>query len=707
MPPSALSSFPLPKPSRLLPLAFGSVTLLFANACTTAQKTRALDQRAAEIIADKQIAGLGDASEFTIERPEYTLRRRLLSDHDLAFFGPASLGSAAAPADPATAGTIGSTSVPVPSSLSLPPPERPPLPSPFILSLNEALQIAAANSRAYQGQKEAVFRSALALDLAREEFRTSFAGLVSTLYRQNRTDLDNPGGIVTERQETAATLRATQALKTGGQLTLRLGIDLVKLLQPGGFTTESVFGDASISVPLLRGAGRRVAAEGLTQAERNTLYAIYDFEDYKRGFAVGIARQYLSALQNDDRVRNAEENYRSLIIASRRARRLLQAGSLPPIQVDQAIQDELRARNRWVSARAAAEGSLDNFKLQLGLPVDAVIQLQRSEFEALSATYALAGADEVPPAIEVAADDAALPADAAVILEEESPVPPGPFELPYDEALQLAFERRLDLRIADGRVADARRALAIGVNRFLPNLDLQVQGRSDAETFERLDANTGSYSAGLFLDLPLNRTRETIAYRQSLIALESAVRSVQELEDRIKLDIRSRLRALREARDSLHIQGLSVTLARRRVRGADLNLQAGRVPIRDLLEAQEALLSAQNALASAAVAYRLAELDLQRDLGVLIVTPDGLWREFTPSPSADLDPSAVPDPLEATDPSPNPDPLANPAGPTAPASLSPPPSLAEPDPLAGPASPASPTSPTAPPTPASPTAPAP
>ncbi len=667
MPPSSAHlAFPQNIPRWLL-LAVGSAALLFTSACTTAQKTRALNKRADQIIAEKQRAGLGAVADFTIERPEFTLRRRLLSDHELAFFGPASLGPAALPpldTPPAVA----------PFPARAPASDRPALPSPFIVSLDEALQIAAANSRAYQSQKESVFRSALALDLAREEFRTSFSGLVSTLYRQNRTALDTPGGIVTEQQETSAVVQASQALKTGGQLTLRLGIDLLKLLQPGGFTTESVFGDASITVPLLRGAGRRVAAEGLTQAERNTLYAIYDFEEFKRGFAVGVARQYLSALQNDDRVRNAAENYRSLIVSSRRARRLLQAGSLPPIQVDQATQDELRARNRWVSARAAAEASLDNFKLQLGLPVDAVVELQRSEFEALSTTtpVAVAEADEVPPAIEVAAveEAAALPADAAVILEEDSPVPPGPLELPYPFALQLAFENRLDLRIADSRVADARRAIAIGVNRLRPNLDLQLRGRTDADSFDRLDADSGAYSAGLFLDLPLNRTRETIAYRQNLIALEAAVRSVQELEDRVKLDLRSRLRALREARDSLHIQGLSVRLARRRVRGADLNLQAGRVPIRDLLEAQEALLSAQNALAAAAVAYRLAELDLQRDLGILVVTPAGLWREYTPAPTPaplapapELPPAPPPVPAPELPPFPPPVPILAPVPP--------------------------------------------
>jgi outer membrane protein TolC len=127
--------------------------------------------------------------------------------------------------------------------------------------------------------------------------------------------------------------------------------------------------------------------------------------------------------------------------------------------------------------------------------------------------------------------------------------------------------------------------------------------------------------------LPFERTTEAVAYRLSYVALESAVRQMQALEDAIKLAVLNRLRELREARESLRIQSISVDLARRRVRGANLNLEAGRVEIRDLLEAQEDLLSAQNGQTAAAVDFRVAQLALQRDLGVLQVDTRGLWRE--------------------------------------------------------------------------------
>jgi len=147
----------------------------------------------------------------------------------------------------------------------------------------------------------------------------------------------------------------------------------------------------------------------------------------------------------------------------------------------------------------------------------------------------------------------------------------------------------------------------------------------------RLRPRDGTYSALVELDLPFERTQERNLYRDSLIRLERAVRAVQEKEDQVKLEVRSRLRALLQARESVLIQAQAVELARKRVRSTNMFLQAGRAQIRDLLDAQEALLSAQNAQSAALVNYRVGELELQRDLGLLRVSIDGVWEEYNPN----------------------------------------------------------------------------
>ncbi|MHC4115850.1 MAG: TolC family protein [Planctomycetota bacterium] len=102
------------------------------------------------------------------------------------------------------------------------------------------------------------------------------------------------------------------------------------------------------------------------------------------------------------------------------------------------------------------------------------------------------------------------------------------------------------------------------------------------------------------------------------------------LEDKIKLAIRNELRDLFATRESLQIQAKAVLVAEKRVKSVNLFLEAGRAEIRDLLEAQDSLLSAQNSLTAAVVSYRVAELELQRDIGLLKIDEKGLWEEYSP-----------------------------------------------------------------------------
>ena len=589
--------------------------------CSAQRYRTSVDRTAYRIIENKQQEALGHTNIFTVESAANELRQRLLVEQNLPRSSPASLGSQylePIPHWPQDNYLESAHRLPLDASDAT----RPPV----VLSLVDALQIAARNNRQYQRNKEDLFRAALDLDFERDEFRTTFAGLLAGSYQHDRTALGFADGVVEEDLQASGVLNAGQQFKNGTQFSLQLGWNLLQLLRPEWATSDSVFADASISIPLLRGAGRHIVTEPLTQAERNIIYAIYEFEDFKRSFAVQVADRYLSVLQSLNQVQNAEENYRGLIASTRRARRQLDAGNLPPIQVDQAIQSELSARNRWVSARASYAAALDSFKILLGLPTDAELSLDSAELERLSEAVGTV----LEGGVEIEYESEIPPADAPIVLEEPSTENAGPLELEPDYAIRLALENRLDLRIARGRVYDAQRRIVLAADRLRTEISLFGSASLAADRVQDISFNEGNYNALLNVDLPLERTAEAIAYRESYINLEQAVGNLQDLEDGIKLDVLDRLRILREARESLHIQALSVELARRRVRGANLNLQAGRAEIRDLLEAQEDLLSAQNSLTAATVDYRVAELALQRDLGLLQVDSDGLWKEFEP-----------------------------------------------------------------------------
>ena len=48
--------------------------------------------------------------------------------------------------------------------------------------------------------------------------------------------------------------------------------------------------------------------------------------------------------------------------------------------------------------------------------------------------------------------------------------------------------------------------------------------------------------------------------------------------------------------------------------------------MRDILEAESALLTAQNALCTAVVEWRMCDLSLRTAMGILAVGDDGAWR---------------------------------------------------------------------------------
>lgn len=609
------------------------IACLALGGCRSPESYRVEADRVGNKIIDQAwIDAMGRTEEgFTIEPAQDTLRRRLLLDQNLPMRLPASAGSSDDLRIKQWPDESYFEDMPDPSAINdeVFPRSTDTLLIPK-LTLNEALQIAASNSRTYQSQKETVFQTALRLDLERNSFRSIWSGVVDTSASTNLGVSTETTGIVNQDS-----LSVSKQFKNGSQFLGLLAVDLAKLLSGSRDSSTGISLDTSLSIPLLRGSSQFVVTEPLTQAQRDVVYSIYRFERFKRTFSVQIASDYLSVLQQMDRVDNAVENYKRVVASTRRARRLADAGRLPEIQVDQSVQDELRARNSWISAIQSFELSLDRFKISLGLPTDAQIQLDTNEFRVLLSSTRYAQYLNPTQTNEKTKTPAA---DAPVVLDPPSMSDAGPMELDEADAILIALMNRLDLRATVGEIVDAQRGVAIAADNLRADITLlgsaslgESRSLSSASSDDaQLRTDRGFYSLLLGIDLPFERTSERNSYRNALIGYEQTIRQFQDAEDQVKLDVRSILRNLLEARESIKIQAESVRVAQRRVDSTDLFLQAGRAEIRDLLEAQNALNSAQNALTSAVVNYRIGELELQRDLGVLEVSSLGLWEEFDP-----------------------------------------------------------------------------
>jgi outer membrane protein TolC len=477
----------------------------------------------------------------------------------------------------------------MPSSFSIedegePLPAEQPASATRVFSLKDALRTAVEDSREYQTEKETLYSQGLALSSARHEFNPRFFGTASAMVE---------GGDGDETVTSILSLGMTKMLATGADLSISITTTLFRVLS--GEDPEEVAAsaiNASLIQPLLRGAGRDVALENLTQTERDMVYGIRDFVRFRKSFSVDIAKSYYNLLEQKDQVRNAWSNYTNLLDDAKRATLMAEAGRLPPFQLDQTNQDVLRARDRWIRTLQSYANVLDEFKIDLGLPTDILIEPDPAEL------------DKVIPFLST------------------------PVATNAGDAIEVALENRLDLKNRQDQVGDAERKVIVAENALKAGLDLILEYEGNTEDDTKVLKFSGGdqrYGAGLDLDLPFDRRFERNVYRQSLINIAAAERDLTEGIDRIKLDVRDAFRNLQRSRESYEIQKTSQALAQRRVDSTIMLQQAGRADTRDVLDAREALVQAQDAVTAALVDYFNASVDLLLATETLTIDDEGFW----------------------------------------------------------------------------------
>lgn len=457
------------------------------------------------------------------------------------------------------------------------------------LSLDQALGYAIKNSREYQSEKEKLYLTALNLTGERHNFRPSFFG--RTRAESNRL---SDG----ERTGTASTdLGINQALRTGGSLGISIANDLLRYFTGDPRRSAASVLNLNVTQPLLRGAGSKIAAERLTQANRNVVYAVRDFSHFQNTFSVEIVNDYFDLLQLKNVIFNEYNNYES-----RRANKEYLTARVdresPEAQGD-AKQDELQAKNRYISSITSYRNALDRFKITLGLPQTTNLRLDDKEIDLIRA----AGAKSL--------------------------------YLGSQEGFLVALDNRLPLFNQIDRFEDNKRQVAIAANQLKADLNIigssslnSAGGPTDYADFDFKNVRT---SVGLQLNLPLDRLRERNDYRATLINFESATRTLGQNFDELRNLLDRRIRELEQFRQSYQIQQNAVVLAKNRVEGNQLRLKAGTVIFRRLSESQDALISTQNAETRALVDYLGARLNLLIDLGVLQSDQKRYWLKENPS----------------------------------------------------------------------------
>jgi outer membrane protein TolC len=373
-----------------------------------------------------------------------------------------------------------------------------------------------------------------------------------------------------------------QKLPYGGEVVAQGLVNFVDALDSNVVGGETASVALSGTIPLLRGAGM-VNLEPLINGERELVYQVRTFENFRRDFVISIASQYFRLLNLQQAVLNRKLNYASFITLTERSRALYSVGRVGYIELQRALQEQLSAEDDLISSQESYLSALDDYKILLGMPTDQNVEI-------------------VPVELNVS-----LP------------------KVTEAEAVALALKYRLDLQTSRDEVDDARRHVSNARNGLLPDLNLSGQtqiGNRLSSPASSLDERNNTYSASLDLDLPIDRVAERNVYRAALIGVRKAERDLDTLKDQVVSDIRESLRLIQESQLTLQIQRQGITLAEKRRENAYELLRSGKsTSTRDLVEAEQSLLRARDAFESARATLQINVLRFLRNNGTLRIDP--------------------------------------------------------------------------------------
>ena len=232
------------------------------------------------------------------------------------------------------------------------------------LRMEDAYRLALLHSREYQTENENLFLSAL--NVSEQRF-----GFESRLFLPSTTGFTSSGNTTRLTNNESLSLRKVGI--AGSSLLVSFANDLVWTFPGSVSPTVGTIFSWSFSQPFLRGAGRDVVLEDLTQSERRFLAAIRSLERYRREFFLAITTEgnsYLNLLQRQQAIRIREANVATQRSVVAQFKALVEAGRINNQQLQFTQSSLYRAQEGLLRLKNQYQFSVDSYKVDLGLPPD-------------------------------------------------------------------------------------------------------------------------------------------------------------------------------------------------------------------------------------------------------------------------------------------------------------------------------------------------
>lgn len=273
------------------------------------------------------------------------------------------------------------------------------------IDADSSVELALLHSPRYQQQVEELYLSALDVSIQRFAFDAQFGLGYRGAFATSGKDRPGNGGdssseltLSTFSDQGGDSLVMRKMYASGGELLVGFANTLMWEFSGPDRHSANTLIDFSIIQPLLRGGGKNIAMEQLTQSERTLLANVRQLERFKQEFYVEVvagrvatnavnrnlvalsgilngfsntafqAGGYLGLLQALQDIRNQRSNIAALQSSVAQLDAFFVAGRIDFFQVELARQALFSAQSRLINSERNLETALDVFKVTMGLP---------------------------------------------------------------------------------------------------------------------------------------------------------------------------------------------------------------------------------------------------------------------------------------------------------------------------------------------------
>lgn len=437
----------------------------------------------------------------------------------------------------------------------------------FIFTLESAVSRALNYNRQLLDTVEGLTQAQYGIDLAKSDFNISITPNSQAGYVGG--DRGKPGWMI------GGGVDISKKFTTGTLLSVAPSV----IKRDGHFLTDI---QTTLTQPLLRGLGKEYQLANLRGAE----------------FALRTAYRNLYIAQTQLVMRTVQILYE--IVKLERSYVLNQ-------------ESHLRISQFYKAAR---------LKEKIGL-ADA-LDVYRAEIELRHAEDALKSTQErLADTKDQLRDFLALPLDCGIDVNVPTLYTPHPVDL--DKAIHIALDLRIEIEQAEDERDENERLSRLAKKNMYPELNLILnysnagRGKNLNRSFTQNRENIWGVSLATSTDDGLFSRQ--IAYEQSLLAIVSAARGIEQTEATLILEVKKAVRQLDRALERIHLQEEQTITARGELHLAKIKFDHGMADNFYVIQSEKSLMAAQQNYWSATIDHIIGEFQLLAAMGLLIDKP--------------------------------------------------------------------------------------